>query len=401
MADITQALTAAKARLERQITRTRWSMIIECLAQAFWPTLSVILLGGALWGFGVLGVFPPQASLAFLGLFAVAVIGALMWGARTLVWPGRDDAVARLDSALPGRPIEALGDQIAIGQNDPGARALWARHLERMAERAAAARAARPNLQLAPRDPWGLRLMALVAALAAIVFAGRPEPIDLALTGTPSGPQIASGPSFEAWANPPAYTGRPTLYLTQDVDPELDLPVGTEVTIRVYGSNADHSVDETVSGSETQLENVAEGIGSASFRVEQDGSFALARGAEQLAQWSVTVIPDALPNIALEGDVERSTSGAMELSFRATDDYGVVRAEATIELDLQAVDRSFGLESAPDPREAIVLDLPMPLSGQLEDVSETLVEDLSKHPWAGLPVTISLLVEDAAAQFGR
>ncbi|MEM8658795.1 MAG: DUF4175 family protein, partial [Pseudomonadota bacterium] len=393
MADTSQTLAAAKARLEHQITRTRWAMIVEAISQAFWPALSVILLGGAAWAFGVLGLVGPTVALGLIAIFALLVLAALMWAARTVVLPSRDDAVARLDSALPGRPIEALGDQIAVGRNDPGAQALWAQHLERMAERAAAARAARPNLQLAPRDPWGLRLVALVAVFAAAVFAGRPDPVDLAVTGTAPGPQIASGPSFEAWANPPAYTGRPTLYLTQDVDPDLTLPVGTEVTIRVYGSDTDHAISEDVSGAETLLETVAEGIGSASFSVTQDGSFALTRGTEQLAQWSVTVLPDAPPQIALEGEVARSTSGAMELSFRATDDYGVERAEAEVTLDLDAVDRRFGLEAAPDAREPIVLDLPMPPYGQLEDVTETLVEDLSKHPWAGLPVSIALSVE--------
>ena len=48
----------------------------------------------------------------------------------------------------------------------------------------------------------------------------------------------------------------------------------------------------------------------------------------------------------------------------------------------------------PEPREALVLDLPMPFSGARDDFTELLVEDLSQHPFANLPVSLTLTVED-------
>ncbi|MEO1274877.1 MAG: DUF4175 family protein, partial [Pseudomonadota bacterium] len=109
---------------------------------------------------------------------------------------------------------------------------------------------------------------------------------------------------------------------------------------------------------------------------------------------------DAPPEIAIEGEVERSVTGAMELTFDASDDYGVRSGTAVITLDMAALDRRFGLAAEPEPREAVTLDLPMPLSGGTEEITETLVEDLSKHPWAGLPVTITLTAVDDAGQTG-
>lgn len=400
MADPQQmTLAAAKAKLERQIRRTRWSMAVEAALRAFWPAVALAGVGVSAWAFGLLWAVGSPMSLALVVLFGLGLIAVLMWGARTLEWPSRDAAIVRLDTALPGRPIEALGDTIAVGRDDPAAQALWTRHLQIMAERASAARAARPDLNLAPRDPWALRLAAITAVIAAAIFAGRPEPIDLTIGTADTANDAAVGPSFEAWANPPGYTGRPTLYLTADVPKVLDLPTGTEVTIRVYGTETDHVVTETVSGTDAALEQVAEGIGSVSFQVSQDGSFGLSQGSTALAGWDVTVLPDAAPTIALDGEeVTRAISGAMELSFRATDDYGVVLGEARLELDLDAVDRRHGLTLPPDPRQAIVLDLPMPLSGAATEVVDTLVEDLSKHPWAGLPMRVTLIAEDAAGQ---
>ena len=344
------------------------------------------------------------------GAAIVALLGAghaaLIWrGARGFRWPGRADAVARLDAVLPGRPIAALGDRIAVGAQDPAAQAVWERHLQRMAERAAAARAARPDLRLAARDPWALRLGAVVALVAALLFARFPAPVDVGIPmGAPEPGAVAAGPSFEAWASPPAYTGRPTIYLTEDTPRALSLPAGSEVTIRVYGDAEAFALEQSVvppageGAAAPALAPVADGILSATFDVAADGAFGLTRSGREVASWEVTVIPDAPPRVAFGGEVTRAVSGAMELPFEASDDYGVASGTARITLDLAAVDRRHGLIPAPEPRQPLVLDLPMPLSGGSAEVAETLTEDLSKHPWAGLPVTITLTAEDAAGQ---
>ncbi len=72
----------------------------------------------------------------------------------------------------------------------------------------------------------------------------------------------------------------------------------------------------------------------------------------------------------------------------------------TIALDLPSVDRTFGLTMEPEPREAVVLDLPMPITGNRADFTEALVDDLSEHPFANLPVSMTFAVTDAAGQQG-
>jgi len=62
--------------------------------------------------------------------------------------------------------------------------------------------------------------------------------------------------------------------------------------------------------------------------------------------------------------------------------------------------RAHGLEVEPDAREPIVLDLPMPFSGDRADFEDMLIDDFSEHPWANLPVTLTLNVEDALEQTG-
>jgi len=108
-------------------------------------------------------------------------------------------------------------DTQATGLNDPAAQALWARHQDMMAERAESVRVAPPDLRLSGRDPWALRLMAVVGVLAALIFA-RGDGFSGTAIVPDGGDPLAAGPSFEAWASPPAYTGKPVIYLTEDTD---------------------------------------------------------------------------------------------------------------------------------------------------------------------------------------
>ncbi len=71
-----------------------------------------------------------------------------------------------------------------------------------------------------------------------------------------------------------------------------------------------------------------------------------------------------------------------------------------VELDLAAIDRRYGLAAEPEAREALRFDLPMPISGERTEFREVLVEDVAEHPWAGLPVKITLTAEDALGQTG-
>ncbi|MDP3659594.1 DUF4175 family protein, partial [Phenylobacterium sp.] len=81
-------------------------------------------------------------------------------------------------------------------------------------------------------------------------------------------------------------------------------------------------------------------------------------------------------------------------------DYGVVAGRVTISLDLAKIDRRHGLTVDPEAMEPVTLDLPMPRKGKRTDLTSTLVDDLSKHVFANLPVTMVFAVVDAAGNEG-
>jgi len=158
----------------------------------------------------------------------------------------------------------------------------------------------------------------------------------------------------------------------------------------------DLTVDETVSGRVDDLG--AASAGQQAFDVVQDGRLVIS-GAED-ARWQINVLQDAAPTVEISGEVETDAMGEMSLPFRATDDYAIVQGEALVTLDIEQVVRSHGLLAEPDVREPLVVDLPLPFSGDRADFEELLVDDFSEHPFANMPVIVTLSVMDAQEQVG-
>ncbi len=385
------------------VSRTRAALLLERLTRSFWPLASLMFAGWSVAAFGLLELLGRTEILALVGVFALAAGALLARGAAAFRWPSRAEALARIDAELPGRPIAALLDHQALGREDPAAATVWAAHRARMSRAVRAARWARPDLRLAGRDRWGLRLMALVMLFAAVIFArgGGLDPVASALAPTGS-VAVAAGPSYEAWARPPAYTGRPTLYLPEvPGDRPVHVPEGTEITFRVYGDAGAFTLAESVDKSGGgAMSTAGEGIATAALTVERTGSVMLREGERSLGEWSFIMTPDEPPEIALAEPLARATGGATRLAYEATDDYGVTGARAEMRLDLDRVDRRYGLAADPVERTALEIDLPMPMTGRATEIEDALVEDYSKHPWAGLPVRLTLTAEDAIGQQG-
>ncbi|NBD30632.1 MAG: DUF4175 family protein [Alphaproteobacteria bacterium] len=368
----------------------------ERVTRAFWPVWTVLFVGLAPLIMG----WQDSLPLEVVWGFAVVVVLALGWafwhGVRGFRTPSRDEALARVDARLPGRPIAALEDQQAIGAGDAASETVWRVHLQRMSDRTRDARPVEPDLRLSRADPFGLRYIALLVLVVALMFGSLLRVGSVVEAGVGGTGQIATGPVWEGWVEPPGYTGKPTLYLADLQGQAIRAPEGALITVRLYGEVGELTVAETVSGRAGEVPPASDV--QQSFEVAQSGRLEIL--GEGGATWDVVMVPDEAPMVELAGPVEVEASGEMAQPFRASDDHGVFAGEARIELDLAAVDRRHGLAVDPDPREALIVDLPMPFSGDRAEFEESLIDDFSQHPWANLPVTLTLTVEDAVGQSG-
>ncbi len=385
----------ALARLRNPLRLTLAGLWAERISRAFWPLWTVAIATLAALVFGAQDSLPIEAVWGGMVLAVVGAAWGLWYAYRNFRKPTPDEAMARVDARLPGRPIAALRDTLAIGSDDPASKAVWAAHLDRMAQRAAAARPVSPDLRLATRDPFALRYVALTALVTALLFGSlwRVTTAGSVLPG--SGALAAAGPTWEGWAQPPAYTGKPSLYLNDVTQTDLALPAGTRLQFRLYGEVGQLTLNETVSG-RTEVPPASDAVHD--FTITQSGSVAVAGAGGRT--WEIAMTPDAPPTIAPAAEITRKGTGEFTQQFTAADDYGVTAGQVSIALDLSAVDRRFGLAAEPEARDPVLLDLPMPVTGDRASFTETLIDDLSEHVFSNLPVTMTFQVTDAAGQTG-
>ncbi|MCI2399543.1 TIGR02302 family protein [Aliiroseovarius subalbicans] len=379
-------------RLKWPLRLTAAGMLGERVWKAFFPFVSIVLALLAALMAGLPALLVPGLLRGLALLAALAAITAVLGGIRRFHAPHRSEVLTRLDATLPGQPIAALADVQAIGAGDAGSEAVWRAHQMRMVARVNAARAVAPDLRVAVRDPFALRLMALLGFVMALGFGNLSKVTELG--DLVPGPQAEAAivASWEGWIEPPAYTGKPSLYLNDQKPGPLAVPSGSRLTLRLYGKLGALSVTGDIA---TFPE---EPLPSHVVQITRNGRLAIEGPGG--AAWSVTAIGDVPPDVRPEGDLTRTIAGEMRQGFVATDDYGVVAGQARFALDLTAVDRRHGLTIAPEPRTDIIVDLPMPFRGDRLVVEETLHDNLAEHAWAGLPVSLNLSVEDAAGQMG-
>ncbi len=385
----------ALKRIETPLRITLAGLWAERITRAFWPFWTIAIASLAAAAFGLQDVLPIE--IAWFGMVSatLGLIWGILHGFRRFRRPTRVDALIRLDSKLPGQPIAALRDTQAIGITDEASKAVWAAHRTRMAARAATAKPVQPDLQLSSRDPFALRYVALTALVMALLF-GSIWRVTSVSGLTPGGTaNAAAGPTWEGWAQPPAYTGKPALYLNDQTADALTLPTGTKLQIRLYGEPGALIVSETVSG---RTDAPPASQPTQDFTVTTSGKLAIEGNAGRA--WKIIATPDNAPTVTPAAEITRDGDGRFKQKFTAKDDYGVTKGEVTIALDLAAVPRNFGLKTDPESIAPVTLDLPLPFKGSRADIKTTLVDDLSESVLSNLPVTITYAVTDAAGNTG-
>ena len=383
-------------QLARPAGWTRAGIVAERVAICFWPAWTLLLAGIWPFLFEFHKLVPPDVVVGAVAVWLALVAWLFVRGARGFRLPSGDEALARMDANLPNAPIAALKDSMAIGGGDNGAEIVWQTHIRRMAAQALKARIVWPDLRLSRRDPYALRLLATTALVAGLVFGTYLQPDQgSTATGGDGGVPIAAV-AWEGWIEPPSYTGKPTLYLNDIAKASILVPKGSRVTLRLYGDTDTIDVIQSVSGPGNAPP--PEKATALNFQVDQAGVIAI--DGDGGRSWQIALSPDGAPMVDFNGTMRRRANGEMQQPFTGSDDYGVVAGVAIISLDAGRVARRHGLVADPDPRPEVLLDLPLPISGDRANFDELLIDNLSEHPWVGLPVQIRLSVDDALGQEG-
>lgn len=382
-----------------------WERLWPLLVPAFMVLCAFVTLS---W-IGFWALLPVWLRFAALGGFLIA-LAASLYPLRHFALPVRPDLLRRIETAsgLEHRPASVQTDRPA-NSSDPFAEALWQEHSRRMAGRLKDLQSGAPRPSANRYDRWALRAMLPLMAFAAWGYshsAGGGRMMDIIEAPVD---RVAILSRLDAWANPPAYTGRPPVYLSVPGNggitaggdapapaAAVTLPEGTELVLRHVGEEVlTARLLAEDSGEAVAIEGAAGGAGETVFStiLERTVTAQLLSGETLVAEWRLAIIADTPPAIELSEPPSASLAGTLELVYSVEDDHGVVSARGIIESAEQAQGDARPLYEAPE------LQLPLPRARARTGIAQ-VSRDLSSHPWAGSRVTLTLEATDDPGRKG-
>jgi uncharacterized protein (TIGR02302 family) len=381
-------------RLGASRVAARSIILFERLWPVLWPPLGVAGVFACAALLDLPRVIPPWLHLLALAVFAVVELTLLVRGIARVAAPDNAAADRRLElaSGLLHRPLAALTDRPA--GDDALAAALWRTHVARAARAVRHLRVGLPHPGLARHDRRALRAAVVVGLVACLVIAGDDAPARLVQGLLPTQTRAAATPATElqGWITPPAYTKLAPVFLTQaggirSAGGIVSVPAGSRLTVSVTGGTSVPVLALDASSMPFRA------LDQTSFQAERaltaGGRLVVRRGGVEMAGWVLTVIADRPPRAAWAAPPGPSSRGPqLRLPWSVNDDYGVVSLE--VELTLAA------RPDLPAPR--LPLQLP---TGEPASARGVGIQDLSAHPWAGLPVRGKLIARDAPGQSGE
>ncbi|RUZ73561.1 DUF4175 family protein, partial [Mesorhizobium sp. M7A.F.Ca.US.006.01.1.1] len=336
-------------RLALSRLATRVSMMVE----RGWPLLLPLVIVASLFltisWLGLFSRLPDTARIGLVAGFAIAALAAL-YPLRFFRLPGAAEIDRRIEAAnqLLHSPVLVQTDRPS-GRESSFSQALWREHQKRMAGKLDNLGADLPRTRVPERDPWGLRAVAALLLVTAFAFSFGPTGGRISDGFNAHGARDIVPPRIDAWVTPPAYTGKPPIFLTADANqaiPTFTVPEGSDVSLRVTGGSGEETLGyadkngnaRAIDPAGPQAAKPAASPATPSkvrqftSKLTGDGTLTLTSGEDQLGRWAFAVVSDKPPQIRFVGEPKRAANGAFELNYQIDDDYGAATAKAVFAL---------------------------------------------------------------------
>ncbi len=414
--------------LARKVSLAKLSIFWERLLQRLFPAMMIAGFVVLCVLSGLLILLPVWLKMTAFGVAGAAFLYSLK-NLTGLAWPTEEAAISRIErkSGKIHRPAtswkDTLADETAAS---PEQKVLWQAHRERMAKQLHDLKAGAPRSPLPRIDQNALRNALAVALIAAGILSAGTWREKFTEAAAVTAPPPADALAMDAWLNPPSYTAKPPVLLTRrvinpadtDQAPAISVPQGSELVVRLSGGDdlkvtmldpaattGTPAIIETLEVKEPRSEAVDNAAATASStqelrtKIRKSAIVSVSGSGRELGKWAVDVIADLPPVVTIPEQIQITPSGAFSLPWKVADDYGVASLAGAVTLfrDDINVDRidldSPFLSQAPE----FAISMRKVNPRQAEGRS---FQDLTAHPWAGLPVEIVIEGIDQAGQSG-
>lgn len=197
---------------------------------------------------------------------------------------------------------------------------------------------------------------------------------------------------IKVWITPPPYAQLPSEAL--QVGFWKKQPVVLEGSqIHVSWEDESSSVDVSFNGVHTTLDffGISEPVATFNVPVKESSSsyeVVAQSGWMRLGSWRFDTLADEAPHVGLIDKPQITVRKTIRFAYEASDDFGVKTVVARL---------TPTASSLQDVVQSIEVPLRSPHKKKIETTSYV---DLTFLPWAGIPVTVQLMVEDGAGQKG-
>jgi len=366
------------------------ALLWERSVPVFFPAVLFPALYIALSLFGMWERFGDPWRFFALIASIVLCFYYLYQGVRAFRWPSIEAQARRMeqDAALAGRPLELLSDHPAQNEN-PQSAALWQAQQRRARQALKRLGPKKPRAALARLDVYGLRAAAMVLIFAGFVIAGPRAGARLDEAFAPRFlSQIVTNAKSEAWITGPDYALLAPKFLSADHDGPIEALTGSDFHLKISGTRKAPILRLRVDGKKHRIKFTKTGPQSydVSIRIDQNSVLELSRPLSRL--WQIKAQADKPPRVLFTKAPYGDTADALSFSYAARDDVGIAALELVLE-------RTEGKTKKVD---STLLELPAKNAKALD---EKTMLDFTRHRWAGLPVTVTLIAHDGAGHNGR
>ena len=384
--------------LDKLIQSTE-QLVARARLRLFWETYAPVLAPGFL----ALSLFIIGAWLGvwqWIGdpVRLIALIITLFFLARSVLRalrlriPTHSDARRRVeqDSQQNHRPLDVLEDRPALSAD------VWPAHQKQALRQAEALRPAEARPALSLIDPYYLRfIIPAILFLIAIYMAGFSfERLRNAVSPNWQSPIRASQVNYEAWIDPPAYTGRPPVYFKDGTD--VAVPAGSKFVARISGVKTAPR-PRLVQGWRARF-LTPKRLGAKSFEVTEivdDTARVEFRVGLSRKSFALNVTEDMPPEVDIVDPPEADKRDRLTLVYALQDDFGVEKLQLEMALLTEETQNETAFAGV-----TVFADIPMPGTRQTKIEGAKASVDLSKTQYAGRKVIGRLVATDGSGQSG-
>ena len=338
----------------------------------------------------------PQLSDNILNLFSLlfylVALVLLYRGIRHVKAPDADEIDRRLEFAnkLKHRPLGLLRDKLA-NPYDKTTRELWNRQQRESQDLLKRLRPSYLMLNLAQTDKYAFRIALALLVITGFVISGDTwsQRLEKGFVPNIAASLFPDDRPVTLWITPPEYTNlEQQIYEnSKDANAPLSVPVNSTIKLRAYSAMAAPSV--VMENQSMEMTEIARRIYEYEGKVENKTSFfAVKQFFLTRAIWPVEVVSDSPPVITQRKDVQETELQALRFPLTLSDDYGVKTLVLNMDIDPMLTDPPLG--------EPLSLTRIVATGAGEEDIQS--VFDLTDHPWAGLPVRLTMTAKDYIEQ---